>query len=542
MSKKRALPTTTSDEPKTPDEAENSKSEKRQKTTNPEERSVSSFMSASASASASSSVSASASTSKADGGVGVIIHWGIYSVPAFDSVESAQKRKIQNGSEWYAKRLMVLEKEKYPTSGSPETQKHHEKYYKDQPYEDFATKFTAEKWDVDEWMTLFKSINAQYVILTTKHHDGFCLWPTQTTKFNVVDATPFQENILKKFADACRQHGLKFGVYYSWSEFGKTVDRSYLDSVVIPQIDELLTYEPDIWWFDGDWTCKNLVAREVIGECLKKIKQANPQAEINDRIGHEKEREDKNWIGSECTYRVYADRTLPTVIPQVPWEHINTIGYSWGRNTQQKKFHYKTGIQLKNLMTTVHKLKGRFLINVGPDAQGCLDPFEKSSLQELAKLLSSTPPPPAENQIIKEIKGDLFQCPREASMAHCVSQCMTMGAGVALKFKSAFGHVKELLDQKTKIGGIAFLHITDEKINRHIYYLVTKEKFNYKPTFEALEQACTLLRDHAVKNGVTQLCIPQLGCGLDKLDWKQVKPMLIKLFSATPIELSIYSI
>jgi O-acetyl-ADP-ribose deacetylase (regulator of RNase III) len=146
---------------------------------------------------------------------------------------------------------------------------------------------------------------------------------------------------------------------------------------------------------------------------------------------------------------------------------------------------------------------------------------------------------------IREVKDDLFNCPSDASMAHCVSQCFTMGAGVALKFAKAFEHKEELRDQKTKIGGVAYLGITnpDGKM-RYIYYLVTKKIFSDKPTFQSLKQSCLLLRDHVVKNKVAHLCIPQIGCGLDRLDWnKDVKPMLYDLFGSLPgVQLTIYSL
>lgn len=132
--------------------------------------------------------------------IGVIVHWGIYAVPAFDSIASAKRRNIQNGSEWYLKRLSTPADGGFrPTSGWKETKEFHKKTYGDNyPYADFAKEFTADALDLDQWMTIFKSMGARYAVLTAKHHDGFCLWPTKTTKFNAVDGAPAKRDLVGK--------------------------------------------------------------------------------------------------------------------------------------------------------------------------------------------------------------------------------------------------------------------------------------------------------------------------------------------------------
>ena len=122
----------------------------------------------------------------------------------------------------------------------------------------------------------------------------------------------------------------------------------------------------------------------------KKIKKLNPDVEINDRLGGSKEikekRESYNFLG-DATFRSYGDRELPEKEPDVPREHINTIGYSWGRNKQQKDNHYKTSSELYELLQKVRDLNGRFLINLGPNADGTLDEKEVESLKGLRKLI-----------------------------------------------------------------------------------------------------------------------------------------------------------
>ncbi|AYV86301.1 MAG: hypothetical protein Solumvirus3_37 [Solumvirus sp.] len=325
--------------------------------------------------------------------IGVIFHWGLYSVPAFDDIKSAKRRKIQNGSEWYLKRL--VEKGEYrPITGWKETQTYHQKHYGTKKYEDFAADFKAEKFysdsdvnagSVNEWMNTAKSIGATYVILTSKHHDGFCLWPTKTTNYNSME-TGAKKDLLGIFRDAARRHGLKFGIYYSWSEFGFGVTKEYITKKMVPQVTELMTYNPDIWWFDGHWECKTKYSKDEISKLLDLMKTKNPNVEINDRVADPKVKEDINYLG-KSTYRVYGDREIPKVKPNVKWEHINTIGYSWGRNKEQNISHYKSAENLYKIYQDVRALNGNFLINIGPNSDGTICNEETNVLLKFGTLL-----------------------------------------------------------------------------------------------------------------------------------------------------------
>ena len=213
--------------------------------------------------------------------IGIIFHWGLYSVPAFFPVR--EKHGLNNGSEWYLRRLQ--EKGTYrPISKWKETQQYHKDNYGDRSYENFADDFSAEKWNPDDWMKLCKSIGATYVILTSRHHDGFCLWNTKTTNYNSVE-TKCGKNIVEMFANSARKYGLKFGLYYSWLEFDKSFTKKYFTNIVQPQIEELLKYNPDMWFFDGDWVCNTNIACKFISDTIHRIKEKNPKVEINDRLG-----------------------------------------------------------------------------------------------------------------------------------------------------------------------------------------------------------------------------------------------------------------
>ena len=309
--------------------------------------------------------------------IGIVVHFGLFSIPAFDDVKSASKRSIINGSEWYKKRLEEDTNAYRPTSGAKATKEYHKKHYPDMDYSDFAKMFKPDLKNIDSWTKLAKDIGASYMILTAKHHDGYSLYPSKVGLHSKVD-------IVQYFKDSCERNGIKFGLYYSWMEFDKSCTKDYLNEVVKVQIEELIKYQSLIWFFDGDWVCRSKYSIDLMEELCKRIKKKIPGVIINDRVGIKFTSE--NELGF-IDYRVYADRYIPTKKPTVPWTHINTISLSWGRNTQQKDKDYKTVKELTELYTKVRKLGGKFLINIGPDADGSLDPTEEEKLLGFAKAI-----------------------------------------------------------------------------------------------------------------------------------------------------------
>lgn len=142
-----------------------------------------------------------------------------------------------------------------------------------------------------------------------------------------------------------------------------------------------------------------------------------------------------------------------------------------------------------------------------------------------------------ESQLTEEI-GDLFSCPVSASLAHCVSRDLHMGKGIAVLFKKKFGGVAAVKAQNKDLGECAVL----KDNSRFIYYLITKEKYNHKPKLATLKQALCDMKDHCVANAVSELCLPKIGCGLDRLDWKEVKQVLVETFKDTNVKLCVYSL
>ncbi|CAH3017801.1 unnamed protein product [Porites evermanni] len=139
---------------------------------------------------------------------------------------------------------------------------------------------------------------------------------------------------------------------------------------------------------------------------------------------------------------------------------------------------------------------------------------------------------------LTERTGNLFSCPDSESLAHCISADVRMGKGIAVSFKTKFGGVDELKSQGQKPGGVAILR----RGNRHIYYLVTKEKYFHKPTYPSLQSSLQAMKGHCVSHGVTSLSMPMIGCGLDGLEWPKVRNIIEEVFQDTDINITVYSL
>ncbi len=161
-----------------------------------------------------------------------------------------------------------------------------------------------------------KQNKVSYIILTAKHHDGVCLWNTQTkTHKSLMD-------ICKVFSDECKKQNIDFGFYYSWFEFGKSFTMKYFKDYCMKQIQELLLYNPKYMWFDGDWKITQKNIRAYNKNMVLNIKTKG--IIVNDRVGIKDE--DYSWVD----YRVFSYRYIPDNKIDIKWQHVNTIGYSWG--------------------------------------------------------------------------------------------------------------------------------------------------------------------------------------------------------------------
>ncbi|CAH1798937.1 unnamed protein product [Owenia fusiformis] len=139
---------------------------------------------------------------------------------------------------------------------------------------------------------------------------------------------------------------------------------------------------------------------------------------------------------------------------------------------------------------------------------------------------------------IIEKKGDLFSCPENESLAHCISEDCAMGKGIAVIFKKKFGGIQELKSQGVKTGGVAVLKRKD----RFIYYLITKVRYFNKPTYDSLTKSLHAMKTHCQQNNVKHISMPRIGCGLDGLSWDKVSKILTDLFSGSGITITVYTL
>ena len=281
---------------------------------------------------------------------GIIIHYGLYSYYGYDDVNSAKRRKTQNGSEWYYGRL-IDNNEFRPIAGHKSTKKYHKENYGEIDYWDNLDKITNDENKVKKWVNICKNKGASYIILTSKHHDGVLLFDSKTTTLKS------QMDICRVFSEECKRQNMKFGFYYSWFEFGVPFTIPYFRNYCVRQLEELLLYEPNYMWFDGDWKITQKSIQKEIRNIVEVMK--NNKISVNDRIG-------KNNYDI-ANYRVFSDRYIPEEKIDETWQHINTIGYSWGYNKMQSKSDYKSKNQIYRLYNQVNKLGGTLLINLGPN-------------------------------------------------------------------------------------------------------------------------------------------------------------------------------
>ncbi|KAE8292978.1 O-acetyl-ADP-ribose deacetylase 1 [Larimichthys crocea] len=136
------------------------------------------------------------------------------------------------------------------------------------------------------------------------------------------------------------------------------------------------------------------------------------------------------------------------------------------------------------------------------------------------------------------VTGNLFSCPEDEALAHCISEDCRMGAGIAVMFRKKFQGQVELKEQKKLTGQCAVL----KRGRRFVYYLITKKKATQKPTYDSLQRSLEDMKSHCVLNEVTRISMPRIGCGLDRLKWDRVSVILEQVFRHTNISVTVYSL
>ncbi|MCD8071624.1 MAG: alpha-L-fucosidase [Alistipes sp.] len=309
-----------------------------------------------------------------DAKFGIFIHWGLYSVPAW-----APRGMYSEWYWWYKDHQGMQEFVDF----------HNGMYGEDTAYQDFVKDFTAEFFDADQWARMFADAGARYVVLTSKHHDGFALWPSpHSWNWNSVDLLPHRD-ICGELRAAVRENGMKMGFYYSLYEWFNPLylgDIEYfVDNHMIPQLKDLvMRYEPDIVWPDGEWEHPSSTWKST--ELLAWLYNESPVGEtvvVNDRWGKETRGVHGGYYTTEY------DHLPPTHAGDFshPREECRGIGGSFGYNRNENLEDYNSSFELIRMLIDKTARGGSLLLNVGPTADGRIPVIMQQRLSDMGRWL-----------------------------------------------------------------------------------------------------------------------------------------------------------
>lgn len=289
---------------------------------------------------------------------GMFIHWGIYSVPA----GVYQGKEIPGIGEW------IMNRAKIPVA----------------EYEKYAAQFNPVKFNADEWVRLAKEAGMKYIVITSKHHDGFAMFHSEVSPYNVVDATPFKRDVIAEIAAACKKHGMPLGLYYSQAQdwhapggaaagghWDKAQDGDmdkYLDEIAVPQVKEILGNYGKIkilWWDTPEGMTPERAAKFMT------IVEQYPDLIYNNRLGG----------GIEGDLETPEQFIPATGIPGRNWESCMTINNTWGFKSYDH--NWKSAKTLVRNLIDIASKGGNYLLNVGPTSMGQIPEASVERLKEI---------------------------------------------------------------------------------------------------------------------------------------------------------------
>jgi alpha-L-fucosidase len=313
-----------------------------------------------------------------DARFGMFVHWGLYAVPAGEW----KGKKIPGIGEW------IMERADIPVA----------------EYETLAQQFNPVKFNADEFVGIAKNAGMKYIVITSKHHDGFCLWDSEVTDYDIIDATPFKRDILEELSRACKKQGIKLCFYHSimdWhhpdaqrpfypnyndSKQSNPNFARYVENYMKPQLKELITkYGPlGVLWFDGEWI-KDWT--EPQGKDLYNyVRGLQPNIIINNRVGKGRKgmeglnKGDQEYAGDFGT----PEQQIPaTGLPGVDWESCMTMNDTWGYKSYDH--NWKSAEDLIRKLVDIASKGGNFLLNVGPTAEGLIPDASVERLAAIGK-------------------------------------------------------------------------------------------------------------------------------------------------------------
>lgn len=312
---------------------------------------------------------------------GIFIHWGVYAVPAYAPVIP---NSGESYSEWY---WMHLHEKKEATTAF-----HNKNYGADFQYPEFEKQFKAELFKPDQWADVFKKSGAKYVVLTSKHHEGYCLWNSAEADrdwgkpWNAVTGTP-KRDLLGDLTSSVRAAGLKMGYYYSLYEWFNPLwlsdKKKYVNEHMIPQFKDLVTkYKPAVIFSDGEWDLPDTAwkSEELLAWLFNESPVAN-EVVVDDRWGSNTRGKNTGATYSTSEYGSGMDAS-------VIWEESQGIGHSYGYNRNEKLEDYKTSHDLILMLTDIVSRGGNLLLDIGPTADGRIPVIMQQRLNDMGAWLA----------------------------------------------------------------------------------------------------------------------------------------------------------
>lgn len=308
-----------------------------------------------------------------DAKFGIFIHWGVYAVPGW-----CEKGKY---AEWYQRGLQTDDTSR---------QHYHKINFDTSSYYDLAQDFHAELFNPKDWAALFEASGAKYIVLTSKHHDGFCLWPSKTANdtwgfpWNSMDAGPHKDLVGELFSEV-RKTSVHPGLYYSLYEWYNPLylrdKQLYADRHAYPQMMELINnYQPDAFWTDGDWEASDTLWKSR--EFLSWLYNDSP---VKDRVVTY-----DRW-GIDIRFHhgmVYTPEYEPDKdFENHYFEESRGMGTSYGYNREEDAWDYTSSQAL--ILSLIDKVSrgGNLLLDIGPDAHGKIPPIMQERLLDIGKWL-----------------------------------------------------------------------------------------------------------------------------------------------------------
>jgi len=327
-----------------------------------------------------------------DAKFGIFVHWGPYSVPAYSPMSGTDD--YANYAEWYACQLMRT---------NAEVVAYHKRMFGDVPYANIAAQFKAENFNPSEWATLFRKAGARYAVLTSKHHDGYALWPSPESPYYNSVALGSGRDLCGEFAAAMRKEGLRCGFYYSLLEHGNAryplkvryvpawgkdawPMKEWARRMNHPQMKELVErYHADILWPDGawDWPAEDQCSEEFLAwlfneSCMRET------IVVNDRWGGDGCKKHGGHYTTEYGDGIDGANGRDTVHP---WEECRGISKSFGYNRMETVADYMTAAQCIETLVDVVSRGGNLLLNVGPTADGRIPEIMQDRLLAIGRWL-----------------------------------------------------------------------------------------------------------------------------------------------------------